>query len=343
MTLIYFILDGKIVGKENIRLTGYPRELLLFILSHSFEKFGGAPVQVIYNSDGYQVQTVDKEYDYLFIIQGTEFDRARELIDTDRYIPPPIDLSMDISPLLRHRLVEMRKGSTIDEFNQLLERERLISINLLRILTNEEGELDMEFQPSVVKAVIGLRGTHRTDNVLYQTFTVLGELQGYVRMAEQRDMQRQCFLSILYFKGEPTMIISTTIMLHDQFEQQRITRLPSAWIRSIEEPECESKGLSLLLHSITSYSMVQLFPNLKYMEIPAPFKAMAKILENASKKYDFTFVERWKINVKTGVNWINLWKQWTRPCVACLVEPAEFTCGGIDVCGEKCARQIWPH
>jgi len=69
------------------------------------------------------------------------------------------------------------------------------------------------------------------------------------------------------------MIVTSTVITVDSFEQQRIVRLPSAWIYGVENKDnVEMRNMSLLLHSVTSHSMLQVFPRLRLLDIPSPWQ-----------------------------------------------------------------------
>ncbi len=261
---------------------------------------------------------------YIFIPYGTSVNVARALIEEERYVPPPIMASLQICPYFKHLLCEVREGhqETV-HFEEMLQREILIIVNLLKILTGQEDEEAVS--PIIRDAVIKLRPMSRLDNPLYRTFSVLNELNAYMRISTTAPLQRH-FLSMIYYRDMPWMLVSTTVITVDLFEQQRIVRLPSAWVYGVEHKDnAEMRNMSLLLHSVTSHSMLQIFPRLRLMDIPSPYPIMAEILKKASKKYGFRFdPPGYRIDIVRETAWLGIWKQWVMTCDACCYQPAKW-------------------
>ncbi len=335
-TTIYYVANGAIVRKENMAIKSYPKDLLTILFTMRLEQ----QEITIYDSNGNVAEPpLEEETDYIIVSHGTSAGVSKALVDEERYVPPPIMASLAICPYFRHVLIEVRdKDPETVRLHDMLEREVLIIVDLLRILTKEEDEPLYADKPHIRDAVINMRSMSRLDNSLYRTFSVLNELRSYFGMAESHPERiQQNFISIIYYRDMPWMMISTTVTAIDSFEQQRIVRLPSAWIYGIEHKDnTEMRNMSLLLHSITSYSMLQIFPRLRLLTIPSPYPIMAEILKTASKKYGFHMdPPGYRIDIVRETQWLNIWKQWVATCDSCCFEPAKWNNGSENVC-QRC-------
>jgi hypothetical protein len=331
MTTIYYIVNDAIVKKETEDLSKFPEDLVKnYIFSMKMVRY--SKEYTVHDKDGTPV-TYPIVGEYIFVLSGTTVESALVLIAEERYVPPPIHATLAICPYFRHQLVEIREGSEETQFfSALLEKERLVAVELLKVLTKQEDAQE-ETRPLVRDAIIKMREMSRMNNPLYQSFTVLNELVAYMGSAPY-GIQRQ-FLSAIYYRDMPWMLVSTTIINVDRFEQQRIVRLPSAWIYGIEHSDnTEIRNMSLLLHSVTSHSMLQIFPRLRLLVIPSPYPAMAKILNDASKKYGFRIDAPYTIDIVREKAWLDIWKQWIMSCDACCFEPAKYveTSRGVNMC-----------
>ncbi len=339
MKVVYFVVNGTIASKESMWLKGCPSDLLMVMFAMRIEDHSkvrpNPQALVIYDDRGNPIEPpIPEDIPYIFLTFETSIGIAMALIEEERYVPPPIMASLNICPFFKHMLIEVRSNhSETVHFGTLLNREILIVVDLLKVLTGQEEEMDMEVSlgAPVREAIVKMRGMSRLDNPLYRTFSVLNELRSYFAAATGTVLKKY-FLSIIYYRDMPWMMITTTVLSDISFEQQRIVRLPSAWIYGIEHADNrEMRNMSLLLHSITSYSMLQVFPRLRLLEIPSPYPIMATILREASKKYGFKIDEPgYRIDIVREVAWLNIWKQWIIPCNACCCEPAKWRCGSIN-------------
>jgi hypothetical protein len=189
---------------------------------------------------------------------------------------------------MEHRLIQITHENRA-EYYDLVRDELKIASNLKSQLLKPDVGL---FQGPVKSELEKLSVLpNYLENSVIIMWQVLTELKNFVVMSDGD------YLSILYYNDRPLIMVTAWVRKGELF-QQRITKFPSFWIYNLENPQEETRDVAMVLHSITSYKMCQIYPNLKILRILQPFRKMREILD----RYGY------KQTIELDEKYLNLWR-----------------------------------